>query len=358
MPQLTLNVELERPDFSLSVSEELELEGITAIFGASGAGKTTLLRVIAGLERGARGRVALDGVPWQDDVAHSFVPAHKRNVGYVFQEGRLFEHLTVLGNLRFATRQARRGIDGHEVIRALDLEPLLGRKPQSLSAGERQRVAIARALVRGPALLLMDEPLSSLDLSRKREIVPYIERLPEAFGLAVLYVTHNLEELARIANRMLLLHRGRVAARGAVKHLLERIDLAPLTGELSAGTLIEAVVRTHEAGTTLLEFGRERLRIPMLDTPIGTRVRIRIEARDVALATTQPTGLSIRNVLPASILGIETDDSGHAEVLLEVGGQHVRARITQHALRELGLAVGQSVYALIKSVAFEGHLLG
>jgi molybdate transport system ATP-binding protein len=205
---------------------------------------------------------------------------------------------------------------------------------------------------------MMDEPLSSLDNARKREIVPYIERLPRDFDLPVLYVTHNIEELARLADRVLVLDRGRIVAGGSVFEVLERTDLAPLTGEFEAGALLEARVAVHRDDVTSLDLGGHCLRVPTLALAPGTTVRLRVSARDVALSLAEPAGLTIRNALPARILEIEAGAGGHVDVLLEVSGQRLRARITANAVHELGLTVGQTVFALVKSVAFEGRLLG
>jgi molybdate transport system ATP-binding protein len=316
MAKLSLHSRLRQGGFTLAVDEELEIDGIAALFGRSGAGKTTLLRVVAGLETDSRGRVALDGRVWQDDDDGSFVAAHRRSVGFVFQDGRLFPHLSVARNLTFGARRRRRSpIRAEDVIGALDLGNLLGRAPRSLSGGEKQRVAIGRALLAGPDLLMMDEPLSSLDVGRKAEILPYIERLPQAFGLPILYVTHNVEEVARLASNMLLLEAGQVVARGTVAALLERSDLWSLTGRLDAGVLLEAQVVAHSAGMTVLEVSGQPLKIAALEVAAGAWVRLRVQARDVALAIEPPRGLSIRNILAARI--IEVEDAGvHAEVLL------------------------------------------
>lgn len=356
MPELVLDVAIEKPGFSLEVSERVALDEITALFGPSGSGKTTLLRIIAGLEPAARGSVAFDGQVWQDDKR--FVPAHERAVGYVFQDTRLFNHLTVEGNLRFALRhgRSRAAISMSEVVSALDLESLLPRRPASLSGGEQQRAAIGRALLTSPRVLLMDEPLSSLDTTRKREIVSYIEALPGRFSIPALYVTHDLDEVARLSNRMLLLCVGRIAARGSVGEILERIDLWPSTARLEAGSVIEARVERHEDGMTHLAFETRTLRIPAVDEVPGKVLRLKVHARDVAVATEPPRNLSIRNVLPATIKRIGLDATVHAELLLGVGSQTLRARITRDALEDLGLAEGQQVHALIKSVLFEGRL--
>ncbi len=354
MPELDLEVALARGAFRLDVRQRLELAGITALFGPSGSGKTSLLRILSGLERGAAGRVAYDGALWQDDRRH--VPAYRRGVGYVFQDARLFAHLDVAGNLAFGLR-GRRGRDARydEVVAALDLGPLLARRPSSLSGGEKQRAAIGRALLARPRLLLMDEPMSSLDAPRKREIVPYIERLPAAFGLPILYVTHSVEEVVRLASEVVLLVGGRISARGPVAEILERIDLWPITGRLEAGTVVEAEVAEIGAGMATLRLGRQTLRVPLADAERGSVLRLRIHARDVAVATERPAKLSIRNVLTARVLAIDTDETAYVELLLAVEGRHLRSRITREALEELELEPGRDVFALIKSVAFEGR---
>jgi molybdate transport system ATP-binding protein len=358
MSTLALNVALERERFALQLSHDFALTGITALFGPSGSGKTTLLRVIAGLERDVRGRVTFDGEAWQTDSA--CVPAHQRRIGYVFQDGRLFTHLTVEQNLRFAlTRNpARRAIDFAAAVEALDLGGLLPRRTPSLSGGEQQRVAIARALMTSPRLMLMDEPLSSLDVARKNDILPHIEKLPELFGVPVLYVTHNLEEVARLANDVVLLVEGRVAAHGAVAEIFERSDLGAFTGGLEAGVVLRVEVVAYDDGIATLRVGTEQqqLRVPMAGVQVGARRPIRIHARDVAIATVRPEKLSIRNVLTVRILTIETGANLNVELLLDVDGEHLRARITRDALEELELAAGQSVFALVKSVALESSL--
>ena len=399
MAELVLDVAIEKPGFSLQASGNIALDRITALFGASGSGKTTLLRIIAGLEPAARGKVVFDGQVWQEDgggtSAHErstapagslriarkrrFLPAHERAVGFVFQDTRLFTHLSVEGNLRFALRHGRWGagsvrfgtrnvgsgapnaktgtrIGMSEVVAALDLEGLLARRPSSLSGGERQRVAIGRALLANPQVLLMDEPLSSLDTPRKREIVSYIEALPERFAIPVLYVTHDIDEVARLSNRMLLLSAGRIAAQGGVSEILGRIDLWPSMERLEAGSVIEARVERHENGMTHLAFETGTLQVPAVDAAPGKVLRLRVHARDVAVATERPQHLSIRNILPATIEKIDLDATVHAELLLGVGAQTLRARITRNALEDLGLAEGQQVHALIKSVLFEGRL--
>ena len=358
MSTLSLDVALDRPGFALRVGVELTLAGITAVFGPSGSGKTTLLRIISGLEQEASGTVAFDGETWQS--GDSRVPTHRRHVGYVFQDGRLFPHMTVAQNLEFALRRSTTGprpsIDLEDAIEALDLRPLLARRTPSLSGGEQQRVAIARALLRSPRLLLMDEPLSSLDIKRKREILPHIEALPEIFGVPVLYVTHNLDEVARLASDVVLLADGRVAAYGNVGEIFERSDLGALMGGLEAGVVLRARVAAHDDGIATLIVGSQQLRVPMATAEIGATRPIRILARDVAIATVRPEKLSIRNVLKGRIRLIEIVSNMNVEIFLEVDGEHLRARITRDALEELDLAVGSEVFALIKSVALESSL--
>jgi molybdate transport system ATP-binding protein len=355
--KLALDVTVAHDAFALVVEHDITLDGITAVYGPSASGKTTLLRVIAGLEEHARGRVEFDGAVWQSDDRR--LPAHARGVGYVFQDGRLFGHLTVEGNLRFAIRHAARRatpkspVELSAVVRELDLASLLPRRPASLSAGEQQRVAIGRALLTSPRLLLMDEPLSSLDIGRKREIVPLLERLPEVFGVPVLYVTHNVDEVARLASNMLLLKAGRIVASGRVEDVLERLDLDDLTGGRDTGAVLHVRVEAGRRGAAALRLTEQLLHVPVARAPPGLPLRIRIHARDVALATERPRGISIRNVLEARILRIDADEPINVDVLLEVDGQHLRSRITRDALEELALVPGQPVFALIKSVALE-----
>ncbi len=281
----------------------------------------------------------------------------------MFQDGRLFSHLSVGNNLLFSRKRAReqskssRLIETGEVIESLELESLLPRSPDSLSGGEQQRVAMGRALLHSPQLLLLDEPLSALDLRRKAEIIPYIERLAADFRIPVLYVTHNVEEVTRLASTMVLLADGRIAAIGGTAEVLERVELWPLTGRLEAGAVLQAKVGMTANGITSLDVEGETLRIPAIDASPDTTVRLRVQAREVALATQRPQSLSIRNVLTATILKIDVDETVFAELLLDVGGQHLRSRVTREAVEELRLAEGQQVYALIKSVAFEGRLL-
>lgn len=358
MPHLALDLRLRLGRFVLEVAEDIELAPVTALFGASGSGKTTLLRIIAGLERAAIGTVRFDADTWQS--AEHFVPAHRRGAGVVFQHARLFTHLTVAGNLDFAARRAppaRPGPDRDEVVETFDLGPLLDRPPATLSGGERQRVALARTLLARPRLLLMDEPLAALDVDRRGELIPAIEAVPRRFGVPVLYVTHAVDEVLRLAPRMLLVAGGRVVAAGSTAALLERLDLAPLTGAAETGVMLNGQVAGHDRrfALTRVTAAGQLLEVPGLAGRPGDPVRLRIRARDVAVATAAPAGLSIRNALVARIVSVDTGgDGAYAEVRLDVAGAALLARITRASAADLGLEPGMEVWALVKSVALDG----
>ncbi len=365
---LSIRARLGLGDFRLAVARDFALGGITALFGASGSGKTTLLHVIAGLAPRARGRVAFGNDVWQDDDAGTFVPTHRRGIGYVFQDARLFPHLTVAGNLHYAERRAPRGNGGigfDEVVAALELAPLLARDVGALSGGERQRVAIGRTLLTRPRLLLMDEPLAALDVRRKAEILPHIERVAGLFDIPILYVTHSVEEVVRLAARMIVMADGEVVAEGPTTEIYERLDLQPLTGRFEAGVVLPAHVRDHDRAYTLtrLDLAGQDLVMPMIDLPAGSEVRIRIRARDVALATRRPEDISIRNILTGRIAEIvEEPDTAYAEVLVVLDGGrdgdgHLRARVTRRSVADLHLALGSAVFALVKSVSFDRRIL-
>ncbi len=343
--------------FGLDVTHEFRLRGITALFGPSGSGKSTLLRAIAGLERMAVGRVALGRETWLDSEAGLCVPPHLRGVGYVFQDARLFGHLSVRGNLRFAQKRARGpGPAFDDVTDALGIGPLLDRRTGALSGGERQRVAIARTLLSRPRLLMLDEPLAALDLRRKAAILPYIAALPDRFGIPTIYVTHALDEVTQLADRIVALRNGRVVASGGVGEVLERLDIEPLAGRFEAGVALDVVVTGHDAAfhLTVLEHRGQRLIMPGLELPVGAHVRLRIRARDVSIALVRPEGISIRNMLDGTVSAIAAEpDTAFAEVLVDIGGAQIRARLTRLAVADLGLKPGAPVVALVKSVAFD-----
>ncbi|MEO9903679.1 molybdenum ABC transporter ATP-binding protein [Nisaea sp.] len=350
------------PEFNADIDVSSPLSGIVGLFGPSGHGKTTLLRLAAGLERGTQTYVEHDGEIWQDDINGVFVPPHKRGVGFVFQDSRLFPHLSAGGNLDYAARRAnpaRAEPTRDQVVDMLDLAPLLHRRVEELSGGEAQRVAIGRALVSRPRLLLMDEPLSSLDIRRKMEILPYIERVREEMEIPVLYVTHSLDELSRLADHMLLIRNGGVAADGSVPAVMQRMDLGPMLGRFEAGVILEGPVLAQDPDYSMtdLAIGKQVLRMPNIDAEPGTIVRIRVRARDVSIAIEEPSGLSIRNALRVRIADIVLEDGAFAEILLDLDGMGLRARVTRESVALLKLEAGMSVHALIKSSAIDRRLI-
>lgn len=332
---------------------------VTALFGQSGAGKTTLIRMIGGLLKPDSGTIRLNGDVLFDSRRGINVPAHKRRLGHIFQQGLLFPHLSVRGNLRYGRRFNRlvhaNAHDFDLVVDLLDLEALLDRWPRSLSGGEQQRVAIGRALLSAPICLLMDEPLASLDNARKREIMPYFERLCHESHLPTLYVSHSIDEVTRLAQDMVLISDGRVAGSGPVPEVMSRLDLWPLTGRFEAGAVLQVEVASHDTdyGLTHLRLGEQPLIIPATDAAPGERLRLRIRSRDVALALDRPDGVSIQNVLYGVITELYRESGTFLEARIDLGGQYLSARVTRQAGDRLGLQQGQRVYALIKSVALD-----
>jgi molybdate transport system ATP-binding protein len=356
---LEVDVALGFGSFTLRVTQVLPLSGVTAIFGRSGSGKSTLLRIIAGLEKRATGRVALAGEVWQD--AAQRLPPERRGVGYVFQDTRLFPHLTVRGNLEFALTRAR-GLGGpglDEVAAALDLAPLLTRRPGALSGGERQRVAIGRALLTAPRILLMDEPLAALDEGRKGEILPYLERLRDRNAVPILYVSHSVAEVVRLATTLLVLDAGRVLRAGPASALMADPDAAPLFGVREAGAYLTARLMAQEAdGLSRLDTSAGPLLLPRVEARLGTALRVRIHAQDVILSRARPIGLSALNILPATVTDLRFGDGPGAMVQLRAGDDLLLARITRRSAEALGLAVGIEVFAILKSVAVARDDLG
>ena len=351
---LELRLDLERPGFRLAVDTEIPGRGVTALFGRSGCGKTTLLRCVAGLERSVRGRLVVNGETWQD--GERFIPAHLRPLGYVFQEGQLFPHLSVQGNLLYGYRRipaAQRIVQPDEVARLLGLETLLQRRVSEISGGQRQRVAMGRALLTSPQVLLMDEPLAALDAISKAEILPYLERLHDELSIPVLYVSHAIDEVTRLADHMLFMEDGAVRAAGALRELITRGDL-PLAHAEGAAAVIEARVIGHDDRDHLteLEFKGGGLVIAREDLQRSALVRVRIMARDVAINLTRPRDSSVLNCLPARVLDVSDDPHpGHVLVRLTVGDETLLSRITRRSLEHLDLESGSRVYALVKSVA-------
>jgi molybdate transport system ATP-binding protein len=354
MTHIRASFKLQLESFALDVSFSAPNRGVTALFGPSGSGKTTLLRCIAGLERAA-GSLHINGDVWQDDTR--FLATHLRPLGYVFQEASLFPHLSVRANLEYGLKRippSERKVPLEQVVEWLGLARFIERgDPAKLSGGERQRVAIGRALLTSPRLLLMDEPLSALDTSSKQEILPYLERLHRELNIPVLYVSHALDEVVRLADHLVLLEQGRVIASGALQQTLARLDL-PTAHLDDAGAVIEAAVAEHDEKyhLTRLDFPGGELWVGRVDRPFGSVVRARVLARDVSIATQQPQGTSINNILKAHIDEIRDEGPDKVIVRMRVGGTNMLlSRITRRSRDHLGLIAGMYVCAQVKSVA-------
>jgi len=339
--------------------------GVTALFGRSGAGKSTVLGLIAGLVRPAEGRIVVDGRVLYDSKAAIDVPAHRRRVGYVFQDSRLLPHLTVRQNLlygRFFSRP-RNGysrLSLESIVELLGVGHLLERRPGSLSGGERQRVAIGRALLSQPALLLLDEPLASLDAPRKAEILYYIERLRDEVKIPIVYVSHSIEEVVRLADTVVLLSEGRVVESGPLAQMASRMELRGYLGRFEGGAVIEAHVAEQDlaSGLARLDFAGGSLYAPDVDALVGERVRVRIRARDVSLATERPHAISMLNVIPGTVAEVGDAVGASVDVRVDSAGTSLLARITRKSVADLGLAPGRPVFALVKAVAIDRHSVG
>lgn len=358
---LDVDIGLERGSFSIAVRFAADA-GVTVLFGRSGAGKTSVLYALAGLLKPQRGRIEVGGRALFDASRGVDVPPHRRRVGFVFQEARLLPHLSVRQNLLYGHRliaPEQRRIGLARVVELLGIGELLGRGTAALSGGERQRVAIGRALLANPELLLMDEPLASLDNARRAEILQYIERLRDELRVPIVYVSHALEEVVRLADTLVLMERGAAIASGPAHEVLGMPELRSLGSGLEAGALIEARVEAYDPDydLTTLEFAGGSLQAIGVDALLGERVRVRIRARDVAIALSPPADCSVLNVLPATIAGIEPQGE-QVDVRLRVGESSIKARITRLSCERLGLHAGQRVYGLIKSVSLDRFSMG
>jgi molybdate transport system ATP-binding protein len=337
--------------------------GLTALFGRSGAGKTSIVNAIAGLIRPDRGRIVVDGSVLLDTEQGICAPSPRRRIGYVFQDGRLFPHLTVRHNLLFgqwfAPSRERRAAHLADVVELLGIAPLLDRRPGRLSGGEKQRVAIGRALLASPRLLLMDEPLASLDARRKDEILPYLERLRDESLVPLVYVSHSVAEVTRLATTIVLVSDGRVHAVGPVQDVMGRAELYPLAGRFEAGAVLAVRVAMHDARWRLTELSGSfgKLVVPRLDVPVGTPLRVRIRARDVMLAITAPSGISALNVLRGQVERLVPIVEGAIEVQLRLGGERLLARVTKRSADALGLTPGREIFAVVKTVAIDRRSL-
>lgn len=344
--------------FLLDAAFDLPGRGVTAILGVSGSGKTSLLRCIAGLERAQAGRLIVNGEVWQDDAAGIFLPVHQRPLGFVFQDASLFAHLDVRRNLDYGRSRvpaAQRRVSLEQAIELLGIEPLMERLPDKLSGGERQRVAIARALATSPRLLLMDEPLAALDLQRKAEVLPYLERLHDELEVPILYVSHAPDEVARLADHLMLLDAGRVTAAGPTRELLTRLDLPLAHGDAAAAVIAATVTHLELAWQLVhLAFPGGQISLPSQALQPGQRVRLRIQARDVSLSLLRQEGSSVLNVFAATVTGLADDSPGQLMVSLDTGGSTLLARITRKSAAALQLQPGSAVFAQIKGVAVLG----
>lgn len=356
---INAKLKLRHPGFTLDVDLQLPGRGVTALFGHSGSGKTSCLRCIAGLERAGTGLLEVNGECWQNSASRVFVPPHRRALGYVFQDANLFAHLTVRRNLEFGMKRVAahlRRVVWDQTVELLGIGHLLERMPENLSGGERQRVAIARALLTSPRLLLMDEPLAALDLKRKQEVLPYLERLHDELEIPVIYVSHSPDEVARLADHVVLLEEGRVIAQGGLHETLARLDL-PIAFSEDAGVVIESQIAEHDPAyhLTRLVFPGGDVLVAQRDEAIGQRLRFRVHARDVSLALERAEGTSISNLLPARVEQIVAADTpAHVLVRLDAQGTPLLARITRRSADQLGVIEGKPLWAQIKTVALLG----
>ena len=355
MTVIKASFKLNYGDFKLEVDLTLPCTGISVLFGHSGSGKTTLLRCIAGLEQAPQGYLEINGSVWQDSEQQIFLPTYKRPLGYVFQEANLFSHLTVLANLQYGLKRVKNNlglIKLNQTIELLGIGHLLTRMPYNLSGGERQRVAIARALALNPEILLMDEPLASLDFKRKQEILPYLIKLHQQLDIPIIYVTHSQQEVAQLADTLVILEDGNILASGPLSETQSRHDL-PLAQDREAATVWQVTIAEHESEyhLTRVEFEGGSLSIAKVDAKIGTDLRVQIYARDVSITLAEPHATSILNVLPAVISHLSEGQENQALVKLQLGQQLLLAHISRKSLLLLGLQIGMSVFAQIKGTS-------
>lgn len=354
---MSLEVDIEHRLGAMTLAARFTTAGrLTALFGRSGAGKTSLVNIIAGLTRPDRGRIVVDGTVLTDTGRGIHLAPHRRRVGYVFQEGRLFPHLTVRQNLtygRWFTAVAARWGSFDDVVGMLGLGALLDRRPGLLSGGEKQRVAIGRALLSSPRILLMDEPLAALDDARKAEILPYVERLRDEARVPIVYVSHAVSEVARLATTVVLLAGGRVVATGDAVEVLGRLDLMPAAGGREGGAVLDTQIMGHDDryDLTVLACAAGEIVVPRLNRPAGAAARVRVQARDVMIAVTEPQGISAQNILRGHVAEIGQPAGGGVDIRLDCGGQILLASLTRRAVDQLALRPGIPVFAVIKTVA-------
>lgn len=354
MSNIEVNLKQRLGDMELDTEFSVPATGVTALFGRSGSGKTTVLRAIAGLLKVKNGLIRINGETWQENK--QFVPAHQRPIGYVFQEASLFPHLSVRRNLEYGRRlvpEEQHKVEFDSAVEILGIGPLLQRATHKLSGGERQRVAIARALLTSPKLLLMDEPLSALDHESKQAILPYLESLHDQFAIPSIYVSHDPNEVARLADQMVLLDSGKVIAQGAASDLLTRLDL-PLANYDDAVSLLEGYVSAHDNSYHLTWIGMDggRVAVTREDLPVGKHARVEISARDVSLSLKAHSDTSIINILPVRV--IDTHETSPSQIMVRLAledDQTLLARITRRSAVSMGLHEGMALFAQVKSVS-------
>ncbi|WP_394020917.1 molybdenum ABC transporter ATP-binding protein [Xanthobacter pseudotagetidis] len=360
---MEIDVSLARSTgFTLEAHFTAPGEGVTALFGRSGSGKTTIIQVVAGSVKPDKGLVRVDGETFFDSDKGIDLPIEKRNAGYVFQDARLFPHMSVEGNLRYGERRTRRErtISFDAVVAMLGIGHLLARRPHTLSGGEKQRVAIGRALLSQPRLLLMDEPLASLDEMRKGEILPYLERLRDELKLPILYVSHSIEEVLRLSTAVAALADGKVIACGPLSDVLSRPELLPVVGRFDIGTILECTVVAHDEAFQLstVAFADGELRVPLVGSPVGAPARARIRSRDVSLSLSRPMDVSVTNRLAGTISAITRAEGPFADVEVALAHTKLHSLVTQESVQRLGLEAGTPVWAMIKAVTVDSRPAG
>ena len=353
----SIRAKKRRDGFLLDVAIDVSSPGVVALFGRSGCGKTTLANIIAGLLPADEAHIAINGSVLEGNGTR--LPAEQRRIGYVFQDARLFPHMHVMANLRYGEKRARGDvrITLDKVAPMLGLEPLLTRRVHQLSGGERQRVALGRALLSQPRLLVLDEPLASLDAARREEVLPYLEKLRDELAIPIIYVSHQFEEVLRLATHVVLMDRGKVLSQGTLDDLSLHPELRAIVGSDAVGAVVHGTVESVDGGTGLADvrIGTNSLRINLRDARAGAHVRAQLLARDIILATSRPENLSVRNVMTGTIARIVPDEEDTDLVYVDIGGVSIISRVTRAASMSLSLRVGLPVWALVKSVSIRGH---
>jgi len=357
---LSIRYQLKRAAFDLDVDLDFSMQGVTGLFGPSGAGKTTLLRCMAGLEKSDAGRLVVDGDTWEDSASGVYLASHKRQIAYVFQEARLFPHLNVSRNLDYGRRRSVSNDDGSDLDRVVDLlelQDLLDRMPTTLSGGEAQRVAIGRALLRSPKMILMDEPLAALDEVRKEEVLSYIERLHAEVKTPIVYVSHNIDEICRVCDQLVVLEAGRTSAQGELQSVLLQTELPILAGK-EAGSVLIGKIQEYDAtfDLTRVELSASQLWVPGQYAGSSSDIRLRVRANDVSLCFERPVRTSILNIIEVDVMRVQEESTGSVLVHFCSGTDEFLSRITRRSLTELALRPGMKVFAQLKSVAVKNPL--